>query len=451
MKILRSKLLSILFSPKKIVIFLLAIIVTIFFKQVFYLPAHSQALSPQQLGELIEETETSWQEEYEAYFNTDFRNYSKTKSEIAEQLAQFSQETGTKPAVVWTVPTEKELYLLLITPNREPIIKTVREANTNLLFKITNILYETLNSSLAVDSTAYLPPAELLYKWLIKPLEADLKAENIDTLMLCSGPGLRSFPFAMLHDGDRFLIEKYALVRLPAFNLTNVSYEKLDRDRLKMLAMGVSQFPNRPSLPGVETEVSIITPQLIPGKAILNRNSTLENLKLQHQQGKYNLIHLATHAEFNPGSPKNSYIEFADGKLTLDEVGQLNLDNPLVDLLVLSACQTAVGNKQAEFGFAGLFLQVGARSALASLWDVNDLGTTILMTKFYQNLKSNSLKIKALQKAQVAMLKGNINLPKGQLRSQDTISQLQDISQNELINLSHPFYWAGFTLIGNPW
>ena len=451
MKVPTTKLLSILFNQRKTVCFFLAILVTIFFKQVFYLPANSQALLPPQLGEIIKETEISWEKEYEAYFNTDFPNYSKTKSEIAEQLALFSQETGTNPAVVWTVPTEKELYLLLITPNREPIIKTVREASSNLLFKITNILYETTNSSLAIDSTAYLPPAKLLYKWLITPLEADLKAENIDTLMLCSGPGLRSFPFAMLHDGDRFLIEKYALVRLPAFNLTNISYEKLDRDRLKILAMGISQFPNRPSLPGVETEVSIITPQLIPGKAILNRDSTIENLKLQHQQGEYNLIHLATHAEFNPGSPKNSYIEFADSKLSLDQVQQLNLDNPPVDLLVLSACQTAVGNKQAEFGFAGLFLQVGAKSTLASLWDINDLGTTILMTKFYQSLKSNSLKVKALQEAQVAMLKGKVYFQQSQLRSQDIISRLQDLPENEFINLSHPFYWAGFTLIGNPW
>ena len=450
MKLPTKKLLSI-FSNQKILNFLLAILATTFLGKAFYLPANSQVLSPFQLGEIIRETERKWEQEYEDYFNADFPNYAKTKSQIAKQLAQFSQETDTKPAVIWTVPTEKELYLLLITPDKEPIIKTVRAANSNLLFKIIDILDETIYSSLSINSTAYLPPAKLLYKWLIKPLEPDLEAENIDTLMLCSGPGLRSFPFAMLHDGKQFLIEKYALVRLPAFNLTDISYEKLDRDRLKILAMGISEFSNRPSLPGVETEVSIITPQLIPGKTILNRDSTVENLQFYHQQGEYNLIHLATHAEFNPGSPKNSFIEFADSKLSLDKVKQLNLDSPPVDLLVLSACQTAVGNKQAEFGFAGLFLQVGAKSTLASLWDINDLGTTILMLKFYQNLKSNSIKIKALQQAQVEMLTGKAYLPKGQLRSQDAISLLQDIPENEFINLSHPFYWAGFTLIGNPW
>ena len=238
MKLYPKKILSIFFNQRNFFCFLLTIVVTIFFGQVFELPANSQVLSPQQLGEIIEETETSWEQEYEAYFNTDFTNYAKTKSQ----------------------------------------------------------------------------------------------------------------------------------------------------------------------------------------------------------------------AEFNPGSAKNSYIEFADSKLSLDKVQQLNLDNPPVDLLVLSACQTAVGDKQAEFGFAGLFLEVGAKSILASLWDINDLGTTILMTEFYQNLKSNSLKVKALQQTQIAMLKGKISFPKGQLRnSQEKISRLQNILDDELINVSHPFYWAGFTLIGNPW
>lgn len=441
-----------MFKLFKKFIFVLIIVFSLSLVQTFNLPVNSQILSPQQLGKIIKETETSWEQEYEAYFNNDFPNYSKNKSQIAKQLAQLSQETSTKPAVIWTVPTEKELYLLLITPNREPIIKTVRAADSKILFKIINILYETIHSSLTTNSTAYLPPAKLLYRWLIKPLEPDLKAEKIDMLMLCSGAGLRSFPFAMLHDGKNFLIEKYALVRLPAFNLTNINYEKINPDRFNILAMGVSQFFGRPSLPGVEAEVSLITPGLIPGKAILNRNSTVKNLKFQHQQGKYNLIHLATHAEFNPGSSKNSYIEFADSKLSLDKIYQLNLDHPPVDLLVLSACQTAVGNKQAEFGFAGLFLEVGAKSTLASLWNISDFGTVLLMNQFYQNLKSDFIKIKALQKAQVAMLKGKIYLPQVQLRnSQATISLLENISETELNNLSHPFYWAGFTLIGNPW
>lgn len=452
MKLPKKEVLSVFSKPKKIIYFLLAIVATALLSQVFNLPANSQILSPQQLGKVIEETEKSWEQQYEEYFDTDFTNYEKTKSQIASQLAQLSRETGTKPAVIWTVPVEKELHLMLITPDREPIVKFVKAANSKLLFKIIEILDKNIYGSLAINSTAYLPPAQLLYKWLIAPLEPELQAENIDTLMIASGAGLRSFPFAMLHDGEQFLIEKYALVRIPAFNLTDVSYDKIDRDRLKVLAMGVSEFQDRPPLPGVAAEVALITPELIPGKAILNNDSTVENLKSQYQQGDYNMIHLATHAEFNSGSPKNSYIEFAQTKLSLDNVEQLNLGRPPLDLLVLSACKTAVGSKQAELGFAGLFLEVGAKSSLASLWDISDLGTTILMTEFYQNLKFDSVKVKALQEAQIAMLKGNTSLPKSQLRnSQEIISLLQNIPENEFEKLSHPFYWAGFSLVGNPW
>jgi CHAT domain-containing protein len=430
----------------------LIIVVTIFIKQTFYMPVNSQVLSSARLGEIIDETEKSWEQEYEQYFDTDFINYSKTEHQIARQLAQLSQETGTKPAVMWAVPTEDKLYLLLITPNKKPILKTVNEANNQTLLKIIDLLYQTIYSSLEINSTAYLPPAKLLYKWLITPLEPDLKAANIDTLMLCSGPSLRSFPFAVLHDGKQFLIEKYSLVRLPAFNLTNISYEKIDSQNLRVLAMGVSQFPDRPPLPGVEAEVFIITPGTIPGKAILDQNSTVKNLKIQHQQGNFNLIHLATHSEFHPGSSSNSFIVFADSKLSLDKIKQLDLDNPSVDLLVLSSCETAVGNKEAEFGFAGLFLQVGVKSTLASLWKIDDIGTVVLMSEFYKNLKSNHIKIKALQAAQVEAIEGKIDFQEDQLKKfEEATSVLPTITKTKLQNLSHPFYWAGFTLIGNPW
>ena len=150
--------------------------------------------------------------------------------------------------------------------------------------------------------------------------------------------------------------------------------------------MGASKFTNMSPLPGVEAEVSIITPKIMPGKAMLNKDFTVENLITQHRQNNFNLIHLATHAEFNPGSASKSYIQFDDNRLSLDELGRLNLDNPPVDLLVLSACQTAVGNKQAELGFAGLALQAGVKSALASRWSIDDAGTVALMSEFYQDL-----------------------------------------------------------------
>jgi CHAT domain-containing protein len=137
----------------------------------------------------------------------------------------------------------------------------------------------------------------------------------------------------------------------------------------------------------------------------------------------------------------------------LDEIDQLGLDNPPVDLLVLSACKTAVGNKQAEFGFAGLALQAGVKSTLASLWSIDDAGTVALMSEFYQNLKSGSMKAQALRESQIAMLQGKVYVEKGQLRNTrgTTVDLPQALTTKQYNNLSHPFYWAGFSLVGNPW
>jgi CHAT domain-containing protein len=242
------------------------------------------------------------------------------------------------------------------------------------------------------------------------------------------------------------------LIRLPAFNLTDINYQPQGNKEISVLAMGASKFRDLPSLPGAEAEVKIITPNTLPGKSLLNDDFTVENLKQQHQQNGYSLIHLATHGEFNPGSAANSYIQFGDRKVGLNQLDQLGLNNPPTDLLVLSACKTAVGNKEAEFGFAGLALQAGAKSTLASLWSIDDAGTVALMSEFYQNLKSGLLKAEALRKSQIAMLQGKVFLEDGQLKSARgvvDIPEALDIYQRD--DLSHPFYWAGFSLVGNPW
>ena len=411
-----------------------------------------QNLTSKQLGKIINQTEQSWEYDYEAYFQKDFTNYSQTEKQIAQQLTKLSQATGTNPAVMWAVPTPQQLYLLLITPGSTPIIKSVRTARGKALARTVSDFNRHIRRSLKFNSKSYLPSAKLLHKWLIEPIESELEAANIDTLMLCSGSGLRSFPFAALYDGEKFLIEKYSLVRLPAFNLTDISYEPVRDRELNVLAMGASEFIDLPPLPGVEVEVPIVTPKTLPGKALLNRDFTVKNLKALHQENNYDLIHLATHAEFNPGKAKNSYIQFGDAKVGLNEVERLSLNEPPVDLLVLSACQTAVGNEEAEFGFAGLALQAGVKSTLASLWSIDDGGTVVLMSEFYQNLKSGSMKAVALREAQIAMLQGKVYVEASQIRSsRGTLDLPPTLISDKYNNLSHPFYWAGFSLVGNPW
>ena len=296
----------------------------------------------------------------------------------------------------------------------------------------------------------YLPPSRIIYQWLFKPLEPYLEAENIDTLLLCPGSSLRSLPFAALHDGEQFVIEKYNLARIPAFNLTNTDYG--DKGEQKVLAMGASEFNDLPSLQGVEVEVNTIVPKLWSGLKMLNRQFTIENLVKAHRQGNFDIIHLATHAKFNPDAPENSYIQFSDRRLNLKQLPKLNLDSPSVDLLVLSACETAIGNEDAEYGFAGLAMQAGVKSALASLWSINDVGTVLLMNEFYQELKSTPIKAKALRQAQLKMLHQQVFVQGNRIRGSDVELDLPEIStEAKPIDFNHPYYWSGFTIIGNPY
>jgi CHAT domain-containing protein len=439
---------------KNICLLLLTFCFTLSFS---YLPSFSQTTpvvssnaDTRAIAEMISTVEKNWEKGYEKYFQKDFFNYSQSTDRIAARLAEIRQQTKLNPAVIWTVTKPEQLQLFLITPNNQQVNLDNKSAGRETIIKIAKQLRSAIVDPLDKTSTQYLPPAKLLYSWLVKPLEPYLEAEKIDTLLFCTGVGLRSLPLAVLHDGDRFLVEKYNLARIPAFNLTDTRLQPLSGDRV--LAMGASQFTDLPDIPGVEVELSTITPTLWSGTKVLNQDFTIENLKAQRQQGKYAIVHLATHSQFNPGSPKDSFIQFFDRKLTLEQITNLKLNEPPVDLLVLSSCDTAVGNEEAEFGFAGLAMQAGVKSTLASLWGIDDTGTVALMGEFYQNLKNNASKAQALRQAQISMLKGEVQLDSNKLRGANLeIDFPQALAKLPHNNLAHPYYWSGFTLIGNPW
>ncbi|MEM8720573.1 MAG: CHAT domain-containing protein [Cyanobacteria bacterium P01_G01_bin.39] len=396
-------------------------------------------------SDTIDKLESKWENDYEGYFDRDFDNQSRSARQIANRLKEVREQTEINPAVIWAIPKQDFLQLILVTPDRQFVSRKVPGANRARLEKRLEELETAIKDR---RSLKYLPPARLIYSWVFRPLEPYLEAEQIDTLLLCTGPKLRSLPFAALHDGDQFVVEKYNLARIPAFNLTDTSYENVSGKTV--LAMGASEFEQLPSLPGVKTELDTIVPTLWPGQKIYNQNFTVENLIQAHQVGNFDIVHIASHSDFNSGSPENSYIQFSDRKLSLDQLSELNLDTPQVDLLVLSACQTAIGNEDAEYGFAGLAMQAGVKSALASLWSVDDAGTVLLMSNFYEELQSTAIKSAALRQAQVNLLSQQVFVDGAQVRGLDVEVELP-FSGTEDENYSHPFYWAGFTIIGNPW
>jgi CHAT domain-containing protein len=256
---------------------------------------------------------------------------------------------------------------------------------------------------------------------------------------------------AALHDGQQFLIEKYSLGLIPSVLLTDTRYQSLNN--AQVLAFGASEFSEQAPLPAVPVEIDTITQNLWTGKAFLNTDFTFNNLVSQRQFSPSAIVHLATHAEFNPGSPKNSYIQLWNEQLTLDKLRTLGWDNPQVELLVLSACRTAVGDPSAELGFAGLAVQAGVKTALASLWYVSDEGTLALMTQFYDYLRNAQLKSDALREAQLAMLRGEVRIEGGQLRANrgGNVSLPSVLANVPERSLAHPYYWSGFTMIGSPW
>ena len=399
-------------------------------------------------SEMITKIEKTWQGQYSGYFERDFGTKGMTGEDISQNLLEIQQKTQKKTAVIWARSNPDNLELFLIMPGKAAIARKIPEATQVELSKtIQFFLAEISRLSL---SKQYLALGKKLHDWLIFPIATELQANQIDTLIFCLGEELRSLPLPALYDGKQFLVEKYSLTRIPGFNLTEISQG--DLGNAQVLAMGASQFKEQPDLPGVAIELKTIIETPWKGQSVLNQGFTVDNLKSLRQKEPFKIIHLATHADFQPGDPTQSYIQFGDRKLTLAELPELNLNDPSVELLVLSACQTALGDKDVELGFSGLALQGGVKSVLASFWSVSDAGTFALMSEFYQRLKSTLNKTDALQQTQIAMIRGKVYLRGGELVSSRGNVVLPDILvNNNKKDLSHPFYWAGFSLIGSPW
>jgi filamentous hemagglutinin family protein len=301
----------------------------------------------------------------------------------------------------------------------------------------------------------YLVSSQKLYQVLIAPREAELQKQGINNLMFVMDDGLRSIPIAALYDGKQYLVEKYSLALIPSFSLTNTEYIGLKNP--EVLAMGAEIFTpeqQQTELRAVPIELSTITKK-IKGQYFLNQDFTLNNLKKQRTIKSYPIIHLATHAYFPSTKNANNqqaYIQLYNDKLPISKIEQLSWNNPPVELLVLSACRSAIGDDKAELGFAGLAVKSGVKSAIASMWYVSDSGTFGLMTEFYNQLRNTPIKAEALRQAQIAMLRRQVRLEGNEfVFSEGKIPIPPELVTYLKNDLSHPYYWAAFNVIGSPW
>ncbi|HEY9727262.1 MAG TPA: CHAT domain-containing protein, partial [Chroococcales cyanobacterium] len=415
-------------------------------------PKNQISLNVPSPDDIVYENERFKQQEFEKYFGETLVNEPATAENLRETLKTIESQTGEKAAVVYVRSLPDQLELVLVSSESPPIRRTVPAADSKTLCTEVSKFRQAVND---YTSKSYRPIAQKLYQWMIAPLEANLKASQINTLIFSNDACLRSLPLAALHDGRQFLIEKYSIASIPSVSLTDTSYQSLKDSQV--LAMGASEFsnPNQNPLPAVPVELSTIVEKLWQGESFLNELFTLDNLRSRRRQRRFEIVHLATHADFPSQGQKGAYIQLWDGKLGLDELRRVKwYAPPMVQLLVLSACNTAVGNKDSEMGFAGLAVQAGVKSVLASLWQVNDVGTLALMTEFYHQMSKEGVTIKAeaLRQAQIAMLHGQVRIKSGQLVGIGTKVTLPPGLENRKDqNLSHPYYWAGFTVIGSPW
>jgi CHAT domain-containing protein len=284
-------------------------------------------------------------------------------------------------------------------------------------------------------------PAQQVYDWLIRPFASELAQASVKTLVFVQDGILRTVPMAALHDGQQFLIQRYAIATVPSLTLTNP--KPVNAQDLRVLALGLTkavQFEDGSlfrALPNVGNELAGIQAILPGSKRLLDGEFTRDRLQQELSQTVYPILHVATHGKFAT-DPKDTFIVTGDNqKLTLNDLDDLirrvSRNTEPLDLLSLTACETAVGNDRSALGLAGVAVQAGASSALASLWSVNDAATAQLATRFYQQLRQpNRSKAEALQRAQQEFIAGK-NLA----------------AEGAIADPTHPGYWAAFVLIGN--
>jgi CHAT domain-containing protein len=331
-------------------------------------------------------------------------------------------EIDVQAAVIYPIILSDRLEVILSLPH-QPLHHYTTHITNDRVESTLKKLYSSLSPG--YPRNEHLQLSEQVYTWLIKPAETALESNHIQTLVFVPDGFLRNLPMASLYDGKQYIILKYNLALSPGLQLFP---QGLERDKLSVLAVGLTEARQGfTPLPGVAEEIKEIQKE-IPSEVLLNGDFTRENFKRAIDRQPFPIVHLATHGQFSSNPDETFLLAWSD-RISIQDFDllfqnrQLGIVKP-IDLLVMSACQTAMGDNRATLGLAGFALRSGARSTIASLWSVNDKSTAQLMQEFYRQLTTAQLsKSEALRQAQLKLL------------------------QNPLYK--HPYFWASFVLVGN--
>lgn len=332
-------------------------------------------------------------------------------------------EIDTSAAVIYPIILKDRLEVILSLP-KQPL----RHYTTFLENKEIEAILQKFYSSFSPDYPRDLhwQLSQKIYHWLIKPAEIDLKSNNITTLIFIPDGLLGKIPMSALHDGEKYLIEKYSIALSPGLQLFP---QGLQQQNLSLLMAGLTEARQGfDSLPGVATEIEKISQKITISEALIDQNFTRDSFTIALNNQDFPIVHLATHGQFS-SNPNETFLLTWGDRISIQDFDLLfqkrrvGILNP-IELLVMSACQTAEGDNRATLGLAGFALRSGAKSTVGSLWSVSDMATSELMIAFYQQLAIGEMsKAEALRNAQIQVMQNPI--------------------------YQHPYFWSSFVLIGN--
>jgi CHAT domain-containing protein len=325
------------------------------------------------------------------------------------------------------------LYPIILPDRLEVILKLPQQQN--LLHYTTYVSQQEVETTLDAMRRQLTVPysfrslqatSQKVYDWLIRPAEAKLSSDTIDTLVFVLDGSLRNIPMGSLYDGQHYLVEKYGIALAPGLKL--FSPRRLEQQHLNVLIAGLSEARHGfTPLNYVNEEVETIKAE-VPSVVLLNQAFTESAFQSEINTYPFPVVHIATHGQFSSNA-EQTFILAWDNPIDVNKLNDLlrtrEEDRPeAIELLVLSACQTATGDRRAALGLAGVAVRAGARSTLASLWSLDDESGAVFMSEFYRELAAGAVtKAQALRQAQLKLLADS--------------------------QYRHPRYWAPYVLLGN--
>jgi CHAT domain-containing protein len=308
-------------------------------------------------------------------------------------------------------------------------------ANSKLVkYHVTALLSILQNKELLSNGNALIPKhSQVLYKQLIEPLKKSLPSSG--TLVFVPDKSFQSLPMAILHDGKDYLFQHYSSSETLGSRIRQP--QTLSQKHSNALIGGISTFApsfNDPDalkglkpLPDVEAEIADVKKQVNSSIDLLNKEFNTEKFIQELSKKDFNILHLTTHAQFSSIRRRTGFLTWNE-LVNISQIGtllksQAQIHQDAIELLVLSACQTAKGNKMSALGIAGVAAQAGARSIVATLWLVDSKSNVIFMNEFYKNLNKGIPKAEALRLAQISL----INIPE----------------------YNNPYHWAPYLLVGS--